>query len=297
MYRRLFTKMKYIGTHVSASSGPKNAILHAQSRNATTFALFLASPRSYNTSPFSEKDVKEFEIDLKASKFKLDKLLPHGSYLINLASPKPDILEKSKKLFFTELQKCNQLGIKHYNLHPGSATDKDTKSGMERIAEAINAAHRLVPNVVVVLENMAGQGNVLGRSFEELANIISMITDKDRIGVCLDTCHLFAAGYDLREAGDVEKVLRDFDKIVTRKYLKAFHINDSKEELGKKKDRHEDLGIGKIGMKCFETLMKDKSLDELIFILETPGSHEIQKDQIKTLTEFSLSMNPDERVS
>jgi len=265
--------MKYIGSHVSAAGGASKAVLNATSRGCVgTFAFFLSSPRTWKSSPLKETEITLFKKMCAEHGFNPDKLLPHGNYLINPASGDEVIMKKSRELFLSELTKCSQLGIKLYNFHPGSAGSGDRREALSRLAESINIAHTSVPEVITVLENMSGQGNILCSTFEEMRTVIDGVHDKTRVRVCLDTCHLFAAGYDISTKLGLEETVQQFDTIVGWEYLVAFHLNDSKENCGQKRDRHENLGDGKIGWTPFDLLMKDKSMAEMIFITETPGS-------------------------
>ncbi len=277
--------MKFIGSHQSSAGGVSNAIKFLP-QFASTCAFFLSSPRTWKTKSLSQDDIITFTEECSTKNVQKDKILPHGNYLINLASVDDDIYNKSVTLFLTELQKCNQLGIKHYNIHPGSAKTTDKKVALEKVALSINNAHMKISDVVIVVENMAGQGGVLCKTFEEIAELISMITDKSRIGICLDTCHLYAAGFDIT---NVTGILSQFDKIVGLNYLTAMHLNDTTDILGSNKDRHKNLGEGLLGWETFEILMKEKVLDNMIFITETPCTGEVKIAELKTLVKFSLS--------
>ena len=266
--------MKHIGSHVSANGGISNAIDNAVRIGAQgTFAFFLSSPRTWRMVPLDETSIEKFKSKLEQNGIKSKNLLPHGSYLLNLASNDVDILSKSRTGFHAELQKCKQLGISLYNVHPGSAgKDGKKEDALNILIESINLAHQKVSDVTIVIENMSGQGNVLCSDLSDFAFILDKVCDKTRLGFCLDTCHLFAAGYDISKG--ITTVLQEFDIVVGREYLKAFHLNDSMYDLGMKKDRHQNLGKGKIGWLPFEELMKDRTLDDIIFITETPGNDE-----------------------
>lgn len=283
-----------IGSHVSAAGGIHNAVTTSINRGCVgTFAMFLSSPRTWRTkSSFSEEEVQLFKQLCSENGYRLDKILPHGNYLINLASENPDLLQKSRNMFHTELKKCQQLGISLYNFHPGSpgkGTAEQRKNALIQVADEINKAHSAIPNICLVAENMAGQGNVLCRDFHEISTIIAHVEDKTRVGVCLDTCHLFAAGFDFRDEGNYMKIVQDFDDIVGLRYLRAFHLNDSLDECGKKKDRHMDIGKGKIGEEAFKRLLQDDRFLDVTFITETPAYGEECKNELNRLKEFRSS--------
>lgn len=276
--------MKFIGQHVSASGGPQNAVKNAKMSKCDSFAFFLSPPNRWTkVSSCNEKNASIFKNDCNFD-FSTS-VVPHGNYLINLASSDTDIYNKSYETILNELKICNQLGIKLYNFHPGSSKGGDKMIAINNLTNAINNLMKEVQDITILIENMAGQGNVLCRNFEEIAAIIKGIENKDRIGVTIDTCHLFAAGYDISNEEGYLKTFKDFDEIVGIKYIKAFHLNDSKESCGSKKDRHEDIGYGHIGKKFFEMLLSDDRFDNLAFITETPCIN------INNLEEVSMLKN------
>lgn len=281
----IFLKMKFIGQHVSASGGPQNAVKNAKLSKCDSFALFLSPPNRWTkTSVCNEKNVSAFK---KECNFDLTKcVVPHGNYLINLASSDPDIYKKSYETILNELKICNQLDIKMYNFHPGSSKGGDRTIAINNLVNSINNLMKEVQDITILIENMAGQGNVLCRTFEEIALVIEGIEDKDRIGVTIDTCHLFAAGYDISTEDGYIKTFREFDEIVGIKYIKAFHLNDSKEKCGSKKDRHEDIGYGHIGKKFFEMLLSDDRFDNLAFITETPCNNINNLEEVSMLKQL-----------
>ncbi len=233
--------------------------------------------------------MKSFKEQCSRLGFSADHILPHDSYLINLGAPDPAKLEKSRAAFIDEMERCNLLGLKLLNFHPGSHLKLVSEEEcLTTIAESINLAHKAVPNVIAVIENTAGQGTNLGWRFEHLAAIIEQVEDKSRVGVCLDTCHTFAAGYDLSSFEACEETFSQFEKIVGMHYLRAMHINDSKGELGSRLDRHHSLGKGAIGWDCFEYIAKDKRFNGIPLILETIDP-ELWKDEIETLRLHHLS--------
>jgi deoxyribonuclease IV len=263
--------MKYIGAHVSASGGVENAPLNAVEINANAFALFTKNQMQWKAAPLSAKSIEAFKENCAANNLLADYILPHDSYLINLGQPEEDTLEKSRVAFLDEMQRCEQLGLKLLNFHPGSHLGKITEEEcLTLIAESINIALNKTHGVTAVIENTAGQGTNLGFKFEHLAYIIDKVEDKSRVGVCIDTCHTFAAGYDFLSAEGYEKVFADFENIVGFKYLKGIHLNDSKKALASRVDRHESIGKGFIGIEFFKRFMNDSRFDNMPIVLETP---------------------------
>ncbi|KAI5160903.1 hypothetical protein NEAUS03_1396 [Nematocida ausubeli] len=257
---------KHVGAHLSIQGGIELVFQKMQSLKARAAAFFLKPQRTFTTKPFSNETIHAFR---KADTH--EKLLPHGSYLINLAQPDKEKLEKSYNLFLDELVRCEQLGIPMCNIHPGSNVGKlPIEVACQMIADNINKAHNSTKEVIVVIENMAGQGNTVGSKFKELRMIIDGVTNKDRIGVCLDTCHLFGAGYDITTKEKFKKVMDEFDNVVGIEYLKGVHLNDSKEPLGSKRDRHESIGKGLIGLEAFSYIMNTSIFNGIPMILETP---------------------------
>ena len=238
---------KYIGAHVSISDGIWKALQTSTDIGGRSFALFMGSQRSWTRPPLSATAAAKFREQCKLHGFDPAHIVPHGSYLMNCGSPKRDVLEKSQAMLIDELERCHDLGLRLYNFHPGSSLGTiSTEKCLEKIAGAINHAHRQVPKVVTVLENMCCQGYTVGGKFSELRAIIDRVRDQSRVAVCLDTCHAFAAGYDLTAMDGVSTMLDEFDRIVGLQYLEAIHLNDSKGPLGCHLDRHEDIGKGKI---------------------------------------------------
>ncbi len=275
--------MKFIGAHVSAAGGVENAPLNAQKIGAKAFAFFTKNQRQWFAKSLSEEDVLAFKNNLAETGISPKYILPHDSYLINLGHPENEKLEKSQQAFLDEMQRCEQLGLQFLNFHPGSQLGKiPEKESLKKVAESINMAISQTKNVVAVTENTAGQGNNIGFRFEHLAEIIADVNDKSRVGVCIDTCHTFASGYDLRTEEAFVKTFAEFEKIVGFEYLKAMHINDSKKGLGSRVDRHESIGKGFIGLDAFRFLMNDSRFNNIPLILETPNS-EIWADEIKML--------------
>ncbi|MCG9596554.1 deoxyribonuclease IV [Vibrio sp. Isolate25] len=261
---------KFIGAHVSAAGGVDQAPLRAKEIGANAFALFTKNQRQWAAKPLEEKTIHAFKSNCLKLGFKPDQILPHDSYLINLGAPEEEKLEKSRAAFIDEMKRCHQLGLTLLNFHPGSHLKMISEQEcLERIADSINLAHQAVPDVIAVIENTAGQGTNLGWQFEHIAQIIDKVKDKQRVGVCIDTCHLFAAGYDLRSYEACESTFAEFDRVVGMHYLRAMHINDSKAEHASRVDRHHALGKGEIGWSCFEYIARDPRFDHIPLILET----------------------------
>ena len=290
---------KYVGAHTSASGGVYNAILHAQEIGAKAFALFTKNQKRWDAKPFDTKTLDKWFALLDESGIEPKHILPHDSYLINLGHPEKEKLERSRNAFIDEMQRCEVLGLDRLNFHPGSHLVKFTKKQKEDealvgeieekcldvIAESINIALDKTSGVCAVIENTAGQGSNLGYKFEHLAYIIDKVEDKSRVGVCIDTCHMFTAGYDIRTKEAYDKTFDEFDKIVGFKYLKGMHINDSKPPLGSRVDRHHNLGKGEIGLDAFRFIMNDERMDDIPLVLETIDES-LWADEIKLLYSF-----------
>ena len=260
--------MKYIGAHVSASGGVENAPVNAHEIGANAFALFTKNQRQWVSKPLTEENIRLFKENCEKYNFKPEYILPHDSYLINLGHPEPDALEKSRAAFLDEKKRCEQLGLKLLNFHPGSHLNKiSVEDSLDLIAESINITLEKTKGVTAVIENTAGQGSNLGNEFWHLKYIIDRVEDKSRVGVCLDTCHTFTAGYDF--LGDYDAVFNEFEEVVGFRYLRGMHLNDSKKELGSHVDRHDSIGKGLIGFAFFEKLMRDPRFDNMPLILET----------------------------
>ncbi len=276
--------MKYIGAHVTASGGVENAPLNAYEIGANAFALFTKNQRQWKSVPLSAKSIKEFKANCE--KYALDPkyILPHDSYLINLGSPDEEGLTKSRDAFLDEMQRCEQLGINLLNFHPGSHLKKiSVEECLDNVAESINIALSQTKDVIAVIENTAGQGTNIGNEFWHLKHIIDKVEDKSRVGICIDTCHTYSAGYDI--VGNYNNVFKELDEVVGLEYLKAFHLNDSKKELGSRVDRHESIGKGTLGIDFFKRFMKDSRFDNIPIILETPDES-VWADEIKLLRSF-----------
>ena len=275
--------MKYIGAHISASGGVENAPLNAKEIGAKAFAFFTRNQRQWVSKPYETKSIDLFKSRCDELGFLPDNILPHGSYLINLGHPEEEALQKSRAAFLDEMLRCEQLGLNRYNFHPGSHLHKmDVDACLDRIAESINFALDKTKGVTAVIENTAGQGTNLGHTFEQIAHIIDKVEDKSRVGVCIDTAHALAAGYEIRTREGFDETFDNFNKIVGIEYLKGMHINDSKKEVGTRVDRHDSLGKGVMSMDLFYFIMNDSRFDNMPLILETPDA-DIWAEEIKML--------------
>jgi deoxyribonuclease-4 len=263
--------MKYIGAHVSASGGVENAPLNANAIGAKAFALFTRNQRQWKSSPLTKKSISLFKERCEEFGYEAKHILPHDSYLINLGHPDPDGLQKSRDAFLDEMQRCEQLGLDRLNFHPGSHLNElPVDDCLARIAESINRTLDQTAGVCAVIENTAGQGTNLGYTFEQIAAIIDRVEDKTRVGVCIDTAHTLAAGYDIKTEQGFTETFRHFDEVIGFSYLRGMHINDSKKDLATRVDRHDSIGKGVMGMTTFKMLMADPRFDNIPLILETP---------------------------
>jgi deoxyribonuclease-4 len=261
---------KFVGAHVSASGGVFNAVSNAVSIGAKAFALFTKNQRQWNGKELDSETVEKFKKALQESGILHRHILPHDSYLINIGHPENEAREKSMEAFLDEVQRCEILGLEKLNFHPGSHLKKISEDEcLAKISDAMNWTLEKTKGVSLVIENTAGQGSNLGWKFEHLAQIIEKIEDKSRVGVCIDTCHMFSAGYDIRTREAYEKSWNEFDQIVGFKYLMGMHINDSKAKFGSHVDRHHSLGKGEIGLDAFRFIMNDERMDDIPLILET----------------------------
>ncbi|MCL2435384.1 MAG: deoxyribonuclease IV [Lentimicrobiaceae bacterium] len=265
--------MKYIGSHVSAEGGVENAPLNASVIGATAFAFFTKNQRRWDAPPLSAKNITLFKENCAKKGFAPESILPHDTYLINLGHPEKEGLEKSRKAFIDEMLRVEQLGLLLLNFHPGSHLHAiSTDECLSRISASINLALEKTKGVTAVIENTAGQGSNLGFSFSHLAQIIDKVEDKTRVGVCLDTCHTYAAGYDIKTEAGYYNTWREFDEVVGAHYLRGIHLNDAKKDLGSRVDRHENIGMGLLGKEVFARMMQDPRFDNMPLILETPDS-------------------------
>lgn len=261
---------KFVGAHVSASGGVFNAPLNAMAIGAKAFALFTKNQKQWAAKPLDAETIALFKANLAKSGILPKHILPHDSYLINLGHPEEDKRQKSLEAFIDEARRCEQLGLDRLNFHPGSHLKQISEEEcIDRIASSMNETLNVTNGVTLVIENTAGQGSNLGWKFEHLSAIIERIEDKSRVGVCIDTCHMFTAGYDIRTRETYDATWAEFDKIVGFKYLRGMHINDSKPDLGSRVDRHDSLGKGKIGLDAFGFIMNDPRMDDIPLVLET----------------------------
>ncbi|PLK58812.1 deoxyribonuclease IV [Candidatus Palibaumannia cicadellinicola] len=261
---------KFIGAHVSTTGGVDKAITRAHALQATAFAMFTKNQRQWKAAALTRKTIESFRAACAEYHYTTKQILPHDSYLINLSHPVRDELEKSRAAFIDEIHRCEQLGLSLLNFHPGCHLQQINEyASLTRIAESINVALEKTAGVTAVIENTAGQGSHMGFRFEQLAEIIQQIDDKSRIGVCIDTCHAFAAGYDLRTEETCIETFNSFANIVGFKYLRGLHLNDAKTSCGSRVDRHQSLGKGKIGCTAFAWIMADKRFNNIPIILET----------------------------
>jgi deoxyribonuclease-4 len=266
------TKVRFIGAHVSAAGGVENAPVNAAQIGANAFALFTKNQRQWVAKPLSEESIRAFKYQVKTLGFGFDHILPHDSYLINLGHPDAVGIEKSRAAFLDEMERCELLGLKLLNFHPGSHLNQISESEcLSRISDSINMALDKTEEVTAVIENTAGQGSNVGYKFEHLAEIIHGVEDKSRVGVCIDTCHAYTAGYDIATAEGYDLTWQQFDEIIGADYLKGIHLNDSKKPLASHVDRHDSLGKGLMGSAVFSRLIGDDRFENVPVILETPN--------------------------
>ncbi|KAI0125721.1 DNA lyase [Xylariales sp. AK1849] len=297
-------KAMYIGAHVSSAGGVQNSVHNAVHIGANAFALFLKSQRKWDNPPLAAEARDGFRGLGQQHGFEVHKhCLPHGSYLVNLAAAERAKADQAYGAFVEDLGRCESLGIRLYNFHPGNTNGEPRPEAVGRIAEQLNKAHKATKTVVTVLENMAGQGNVVGTTWEDLRDIIELVEDKSRVGVCIDTCHAFAAGYDLRSPEAFEETIGAFNEIVGHEYLKAFHLNDSKAPFDSHRDLHANIGTGFLGLRAFHNVMNHEPFQGLPMVLETPiekkgpdgkkfEDKQVWADEIKLL-ESLVGMDPE----
>ena len=279
--------MKYIGAHVSISGGVQNAPLNAAAIGAKGFAMFTKNQRQWQAAAYTKKAIQEFKDNCARNGYTADMILPHDGYLINLGQPDDEKRQRSIDAFLDEMQRCEALGLKYLNFHPGShLREISIEACLDRIADAINEVLAKTERVVAVAENTAGQGSNVGNRFEELAYLIERVDNKDRIGVCIDTCHAFAAGYDFRTREGYDQVLGELDRLIGIPRICGFHLNDAKGSLSGHLDRHAALGEGMLGIEPFKLLMADRRLDNIPFVLETP-EEERWAQEIELLYSFT----------
>lgn len=280
-------RKKYFGAHVSAAGGVFNAPANAAAIGAGGFALFTKNQRQWNAAPLSDGDILKFRENCEKYGYRPEMILPHDSYLINLGHPEKEGLEKSRAAFLDEMRRCEALGLDRLNFHPGGHLQQiSVEECLDRIAESINMALDKTDGVTAVIENTAGQGSNVGFDFAHLAYIIDRVEDKSRVGYCIDTCHAFAAGYDLRTAEACRATFGLLDSTVPLKYLRGLHLNDAMKVIGSRVDRHTQLGEGQIGMECFRFIARDARFDGIPIVLETPDETK-WPEEIAMLYRFS----------
>jgi deoxyribonuclease-4 len=286
-------RMKWIGAHVSISGGVENAPLNAKKIGASAFGMFTKNQRQWQAKPLSSKSIEAFNKNCHALGYSMEQILVHDSYLINLGHPEKEALAKSRYAFVDEFRRCEQLGLKYLNFHPGSHLGQTSETAcLSRIAESINRVLDKTSGVTAVIENTAGQGGYVGYRFEHFAEIIHQVDDKRRIGVCLDTCHAYAAGYDLRSKRGYAETMALFDRIVGKAFLRGMHLNDSMKERSSRVDRHAALGTGTLGKTAFQWIMNDSELNRKPLILETPDEV-LWPEEIQWLNSLAMK-NPAE---
>lgn len=276
-----------IGAHTSAAGGVHNALLEGKAIGATTVQLFTSNQKQWKGRVFTEDEITLWKETLEETGLK--EIMCHDSYLINLGAPDPEVLTKSRHAFSEELNRCITLGITYLNFHPGAALKESPQQCLDRICNSLLGVQNQIDGstTTLLLEATAGQGSSVGFRFEDLAYIIERVHGKVPMGVCIDTCHIFAAGYDIRDAASWNHTLQEFDKVVGLEYLRAFHVNDSAKGLGSRVDRHRPLGEGEIGIDSFKFLMQDSRTREIPKYLETPGGPPLWEKEIKMLREFA----------
>lgn len=275
-----------IGAHTSASGGPHHALLEGAKIGATTIQFFTANQRRWESKPLTNETI---ELWLKTlNETGLSSIMSHASYLINLGSPNEEMLIKSRAGFKQEVERCLALGVSYLNFHPGASLKEDITLCLDRIAESLLSLESMLDgrSTTLLLEATAGQGSSVGHRFDQIAYILDKVKGRIPIGVCIDTCHIFVAGYDIRTAEAWDKTLADFDKIIGLPYLRAFHLNDSKKGIGSKVDRHAPLGKGEIGIECFKFLMNDPRVQSIPKYLETPDGPPLWEEEIRMLRGF-----------
>jgi deoxyribonuclease IV len=280
--------MKYLGAHVSASGGVENAPVNASEIGAKAFALFTKNQKQWVANPLTRASIKAFRDNCERLGFMPFQILPHDSYLINLGHPDKTQLEKSRAAFLDEMQRCEQLGLDRLNFHPGSHLKEISEEEcLTRIAESINIVLDKTKGVTAVIENTAGQGTNMGHQFEHLKFMIDKVEDKSRVGVCIDTCHAYTSGYDIKTAEGFKNTFSQFEKIIGFRYLKGMHLNDSKKELATRVDRHDNIGKGFLGEETFSLIMNDPRFDDMPLILETPDES-FWKEEIQRLYSYAV---------
>lgn len=282
--------MKLVGAHVSVERGVSNAPLNARGIGARSFSLFTRNPSRWVSKPISEAEAELFKANCLECGYDSSKILPHDSFLINLGAPDPEKLDKSRKAFLDEMMRCSQLGLTMLNFHPGSHLNlMEPEKCLDLIAESINLILAETEGVKAVIENTAGQGSNLGFTFAQIAHIIDGVEDKSRVGVCIDTCHAYTAGYDMTTPETYAATWDEFRSVIGFDYLCGMHLNDTLKGLGSRVDRHAPIGAGVLGSDFWTMLMNDPRMNGIPLILETPDES-LWPEEIQMLT--SLERNP-----
>ncbi|MCI0458023.1 MAG: deoxyribonuclease IV [Gemmataceae bacterium] len=278
--------MPLFGAHMSIAGGYEKALLAAAAHGCATVQLFTKSSNQWRAKELTDEEIRTFRRTLRQTG--LRRPLAHDSYLINLASPDPELYRKSIEAFIVEAQRAEALGLRYLVTHPGSATDGDEQAGLTRIAQALDEVHKRCPGyrVQVLLETTAGQGNSLGHRFEHLARILELVAEPGRLGVCLDTCHVFAAGYALAPEEEYRATMAEFNRLIGLKRLRAFHVNDSLKPQGSRVDRHAHIGRGCLGLEPFRLLVNDPRFRDRPMVLETPKENDMDAVNLKTLRDL-----------
>lgn len=279
-----------IGAHESIAGGIYKAFSRAESIGCRTLQVFTKNSNQWTSKPLTSEDIANYKT--AASKSSIKHVIAHDSYLINLCAVDKMILKKSREAFLDELKRCEELGIRYLNFHPGAHMGKGEKDGIKKIIESLNWAHERTNgfNTLSVLETTAGQGSSIGYRFEHLREIIDGVDHPERMGVCIDTCHIYAAGYDISTRDGYAKTIEEFDSVVGLKKLVAIHVNDSKKGLGSRVDRHEHIGKGMIGRNGFRYLMQDERLISIPKILETPKGEDLKEDKMNLNVLYKLAV-------
>lgn len=276
-----------IGAHTSAAGGVHNALLHGGEIGATTIQLFTSNQKQWRGRAFTDEELKVWFSTLDQTGLK--KIMSHDSYLINLGCPNIENLNKSRTAFQEEIVRCNQLKLSYLNFHPGASLDGSVEACLDTIVESLLLTAPLLENssLRLLIEATAGQGSNVGHNFNQLGYLVERTHKHIPIGICIDTCHLFAAGYDVSSYQGWEETLKQFDQLIGINHLCAIHVNDSQHEIGSRKDRHEQLGQGKIGIDGFKAMMTHPQLKYLPKYLETPGGMDEWKKEIQMLRQFA----------
>ncbi len=288
---------KWIGPHVSASGGVYNAPINARELEASAVGMFTKNQMQWKAKPYTDKIIERFGEEMQNGGYRAEQVLPHATYLINLGSPDDTVREKSIAAITDELGRCEQLGLIYLNFHPGSSKGEiEHDVCLDRIADGMKQALAETSTAQLILENTAGAGSTKGRTIEELAAIMERLPDTSRVGICIDTCHAFAAGYEIHTPDGWNALMGDIDRIIGLGYLRGLHLNDSKHPLGSNKDRHACIGRGSIGTEGFVHILTDSRIDDMPLILETPEP-EIWGDEVALLASIAGGSSVEEAIA